>query len=193
MSRIGRKPIAIPSGVKVELKDQNIKITGPVGNMQFSCHPYIKLKVDTAAGIIVVENEHPENTEYKELHGTMRSLISNIITGVTKGFEKKMEIFGTGFNVKEQSGKLVLQIGFSHAVELPIPKGAKVNIEVPATRGDDVPAKFAIFGTDKCVVGEFAAVIRKVRPPEPYKGKGIRYADEHVKRKVGKAFASGAA
>lgn len=161
--------------------------------MQFSCHPYIKLKVDTAAGIIVVENEHPENTEYKQLHGTMRSLISNIITGVTKGFEKKMEIFGTGFNVKEQSGKLVLQIGFSHAVELPIPKGAKVNIEVPATRGDDVPAKFAIFGTDKCVVGEFAAVIRKVRPPEPYKGKGIRYADEHVKRKVGKAFASGAA
>ena len=193
MSRIGRKPIAIPSGVKVELKDQNIKITGPVGSMQFSCHPYIKLKVDTATGIIVVENEHPENTEYKQLHGTMRSLISNIITGVTKGFEKKMEIFGTGFNVKEQSGKLVLQIGFSHAVELPIPKGAKVNIEVPATRGDDVPAKFAIFGTDKCVVGEFAAVIRKVRPPEPYKGKGIRYADEHVKRKVGKAFASGAA
>jgi large subunit ribosomal protein L6 len=193
MSRIGRKPIAIPSGVKVELKDQNIKITGPVGSMQFSCHPHIKLKIDTAAGIIVVENEHPENTEYKELHGTMRSLISNIITGVTKGFEKKMEIFGTGFNVKEQSGKLVLQIGFSHAVELAIPKGVKVNIEVPATRGDDVPAKFAIFGTDKCVVGEFAAVIRKVRPPEPYKGKGIRYADEHVKRKVGKAFASGAA
>ncbi len=193
MSRIGRKPVAIPSGVKVELKDQNIKITGPVGSMELSCHPLIKLKVDSAAGIILVENERPENTEYKQLHGTMRSLIANMIIGVTKGFEKKLEIYGTGFNIKEQGGKLALQIGFGHPVQLPIPKGVKVNIEVPATRGDDVPAKFAISGPDKCVIGQFAAVIRKVRPPEPYKGKGIRYADEHVKRKVGKAFASGTA
>ena len=126
------------------------------------------------------------------MHGTMRALLANMAHGVTTGFERKLEIYGTGYNVKEQGGKLVLQIGFCHPVEMPIPKGVSVAIEVPATRGNDVPAKFSLTGSDKCVLGQFAADIRQVRPPEPYKGKGIRYADEVVRRKVGKAFASGA-
>jgi large subunit ribosomal protein L6 len=104
-----------------------------------------------------------------------------------------MEIFGTGYSVKEQGGKLVLQVGFCHPVERVIPKELKVTIETAATRGNDVPAKFTVSGIDKRLLGQFVADIRKVRPPEPYKGKGIRYADEQVRRKVGKAFASGAA
>ena len=193
MSRIGKKPIEIPSGVKVEQKDRNIKVAGPLGSLQMDCHPMIKVNVDSSGGKIIVENESSESRQAKQLHGTMRALIANMVAGVTKGFEKKMEIFGTGFNVKEQSGKLVLQVGFCHPVEMKIPKEVKVAIEVPATRGNDTPAKFALSSIDKQVLGQFAAEIRKVRPPEPYKGKGIRYADEYVRRKVGKAFASGAA
>ena len=121
----------------------------------------------------------------------MRALVNNLVTGVSKGFEKKMQIFGTGYNLKEQNGKLVLQVGYCHAVELAVPKNVKVDIKTPATRGNDVPALFTLLSIDKHELGQFAANVRKVRPPEPYKGKGIRYADEVVKRKVGKAFASG--
>jgi large subunit ribosomal protein L6 len=116
-----------------------------------------------------------------------------MITGVSKGFERKMEIYGTGYNVKEQGSKLLFQVGFCHLVERAIPKGIKVNIDVGATRGNEVPAKFTLSAIDKCLLGQFAADIRKIRLPEPYKGKGIRYADEYVRRKVGKAFASGTA
>jgi large subunit ribosomal protein L6 len=193
MSRIGKQPVIIPQGVNVEQKGQHIKITGPLGSLEIDCHPRIKVKVDSTEGQILVENEHPEIRQDKQLHGTMRSLIANMVDGVSKGFEKKMEIYGTGYNIKEQGGKVVLQIGFSHPVQVSVPKGIKVNIETPATRGNDVPARFTSLGIDKCLLGQFAADIRKIRPPEPYKGKGIRYADEHVRRKVGKAFASGAA
>ena len=123
----------------------------------------------------------------------MRALLANMVTGVSKGFEKKMEIFGTGYSVKDQSGKLVFQIGYCHPVERVIPEGVTVKIDVGATRGNDVPAKFTLLATDKSLLGQFAADIRKIRPPEPYKGKGIRYADEQIRRKVGKAFASGGA
>ena len=193
MSRIGNKPISIPGGVKVEQKGRRIKVSGSLGELQMDCHPRIKVKIDDAEGKILVENKRPQDRQNKQLHGTMRSLIANMVTGVSKGFEKKMQIFGTGYNIKEQGGKLVFQIGFCHPVELVIPKGIKVKIDVGATRGNDVPARFTLSGTDKCLLGQFAADIRKIRPPEPYKGKGIRYADEHVRRKVGKAFASGAA
>ena len=115
-----------------------------------------------------------------------------MVTGVSKGFEKKMEVYGTGYNVKEQGGKLILQVGYCHPVALAIPKGVKVKIDVAATRGNDVPAKFTLSSADKITLGQFAAEIRKARPPEPYKGKGIRYADEVIRRKVGKAFTSGA-
>jgi large subunit ribosomal protein L6 len=193
MSRIGNKPIEIPGGVKVELKGQCVMVSGPLGELRMDCHPRIKVKINESGGEILVENKHPQDRQNKQLHGTMRSLIANMVTGVSKGFEKQMQIFGTGYNVKEQGGKLIFQIGFCHPVELIIPKGIKVSIDVGATRGNDVPARFTLSGTDKCLLGQFAADIRKIRPPEPYKGKGIRYADEHVRRKVGKAFASGAA
>ena len=193
MSRIGRKPIAIPKGVKVEQKGTKLKVTGPKGTLEMDCHPGIKVKVDTDANEIVVSNPQGDVRQQRALHGTVRSLINNMIVGVSEGFSRKMQIFGTGYNVKEQSGKLVLQVGYCHPVELVIPKGVTVGIKTPATRGNDVPALFTILGIDKQQLGQFAADVRKVRPPEPYKGKGIRYADETVRRKVGKAFASGAA
>jgi len=193
MSRIGKQVVVIPQGVKIEQNGLCLKATGPLGSLQMDCHPRIKVKIDSSAGKIMVENESPEVSRCNELHGTMRALIANIVTGVSRGFERKMEIYGTGYSIKEQGGKLVLQIGFCHPIEKVIPKGIKVSIETAATKGNDVPAKFTLSGADKCMLGQFAADIRKIRPPEPYKGKGIRYVDEIVRHKVGKAFASGAA
>ena len=193
MSRIGKKPIIIPKGVKAEQKGLSIKVSGPLGELQIDRYPRIMVKIDDSEGKILVENEHPENRQYRQLHGTMRALIANMVTGVNTGFQKKMEIYGTGFNVKEKSGKLVFQTGFSHPVEKVIPKGIKVNIEVEATRGNEIPAKFTLSGIDKRLLGQFAVDIRKIRPPEPYKGKGIRYANEQIRHKVGKAFTSGTA
>lgn len=193
MSRIGKKPIIIPEGVKVEQNGLSIKVSGPLGSLQMNCHPRINIKIDSTAGKILVENEHPEIRQDGQLHGTMRALVANMVTGVSKGFEKKVEIYGTGYNIKEQNGKLILQVGFSHPVERVIPESIKVKIDAGATKGNEVPARFTLSGIDKCVLGQFAADIRKIKPPEPYKGKGIRYADEHIRRKAGKAFASGAA
>ncbi len=192
MSRIGKKPISIPQGVKVEQAGASIKISGPKGALQVDCLTGIDVHVDNESNRIVVNNPQPAVRQQKALHGTMRSLLNNMVVGVSKGFERKMQIFGTGYNVKEQGGKLVFQVGFSHPVELAIPKSVKVEIKTPATRGNDVPALFTLSGPDKQELGQFAANIRKICPPEPYKGKGIRYADEVVRRKVGKAFASGA-
>ena len=193
MSRIGKQPVEILSGVKVELKGQHVKVAGPKGNSEMDVHPMIKVELADDGKAINLINEKENDRVAKQLHGTMRALIANMVNGAGMGFEKKMQIFGTGFNIAEQGGSLVLNVGFSHPVKLSIPKSVKVNIEVKATRGNDVPAVFTLVGHDKCELGQFAADIRKVRPPEPYKGKGIRYADEVVRRKVGKAFASGSA
>ena len=191
MSRIGKKPITVPKGTSVELKSQQVKVSGPLGKLEMECHPLVTLKLEDNGETLVLDNPTPDDRRAKQLHGTMRALIANMVAGVSKGFEKKMQIFGTGYNVKEQGGKLIFSIGFCHPVEMKVPAGVKVAIEIPATRGNDVPAKFTLSGSDKHVLGQFAADIRRVRPPEPYKGKGIRYADEFVRRKVGKAFASG--
>lgn len=189
MSRIGKKPIEVPNGVKVEQKGRNVKVSGPIGSLEWECHPDINVKVEGSA--IQVENPSMENRRCKALHGTTRALLANMVKGVSTGFSRKMEIFGTGYNLKEQGGKLVFSLGFAHPVEMPIPKGIKVQVEVPATKGNEVPAKFTLTGADKQLLGQFAANLRKIRPPEPYKGKGVRYADEIVRRKAGKAFASG--
>jgi large subunit ribosomal protein L6 len=191
MSRIGKKPIELPSGVKAEQKGGNIEVSGPLGKLQIACKPGIKIKVEDSR--IIVESKEAQSRRARELHGTFRALIANMVNGVSRGFEKKMQIFGTGYSVKAQADKLVLQVGFSHPVQLKIPGGVKVNIEVAATRGNDVPAVFTISSVDKCALGRFAADVRKIKPPEPYQGKGIRYADEHIRRKVGKAFTSGTA
>jgi large subunit ribosomal protein L6 len=193
MSRIGKKPIEIPKGVKVEIEGSCVEVQGPLGRLQLDCHPLIRVRMDDSEGKIIVENDRPNDRRNKQLHGTTRALIANMVIGVSKGFERKMEIYGTGYNVKEQGGKLVLQVGYANTVERPIPEGVKVNIEAGATRGNDVPAKFTLLSTDKRLLGQFAAEVRGARPPEPYKGKGIRYAGEHVRRKAGKAFASGSA
>jgi large subunit ribosomal protein L6 len=179
--------------VKVEQHGQTVKVAGPLGTVEWNHDPCLTVKIEGSGSRIDVINPQPQDRRHKELHGTTRALIANMIVGVTQGYQKKMEIYGTGYNVKEQGGKLVLQVGFAHVVEMPIPKGVKVTIDVPATRGNDVPAKFSLSGVEKCTVAQFAAEIRKVKPPEPYKGKGVRYAEEQVRHKVGKAFASGAA
>jgi len=189
MSRIGNKPVSVPAGVKVEQKGRNIKVSGAAGTLEIDCHPNIQVRLEDNK--LVVENKHPEVRQDRALHGTMRALLENMVEGASKGFERKLEIYGTGYTVKEQGGKLVMQVGFANPVEMDVPKGVKVKIEVPATRGDDTPAKFTLAGPDKCILNRFAADVRKVRHPEPYKGKGIRYAGEIVKRKVGKTFTSG--
>jgi large subunit ribosomal protein L6 len=189
MSRIGKKPIVIPSGVKVELQDGIVKASGPKGALEMKCDSAIMVKVE--GDLICVDNSAPEDRAKKAMHGTTRALLNNMILGVSKGFQRDMQIFGTGYNVKEQSGKLVLTVGYCNPVTLPIPKAVKVEIKIPATKGNEVPAFFSLISIDKHMLGQFAANIRRVRPPEPYQGKGIRYADEHVVRKEGKALASG--
>ena len=193
MSRIGKQKVVLPQGVKIEQKGAHLKVTGSLGTLEMECHPWIKVAIDSAAGTVAFENRHPQLRKAKQMHGTMRALVANMVTGVSKGFQRRMEMYGTGYNIKEQGTKLVLQAGFGHPVEVSIPKGLKVEIETAATRGNEVPAKFTLSSIDKCALGQFASELRKIRPPEPYKGKGIRYADEHVRRKAGKAFASGAA
>jgi large subunit ribosomal protein L6 len=190
MSRIGKKLIEVPAGVKVEVSDQIVKVSGPKGALEMKCHPKINVKLDSQNNKVVVENPSPQGRTEKALHGTTRALINNMITGVNKGFEKKMEIYGTGYGVKEQGGKLILQVGYSYSVEMKMPKSVKVRIDVAATKGNDTPAKFTLTGYDKHELGQFAADVRNARPPEPYQGKGVRYADEHVRRKVGKALVS---
>lgn len=189
MSRIGKKAIEIPSGVKVEQAGQTIKISGPKGTLQWACRP--EVQVNVADGKIEVSNPTPENRQARAFHGTTRALLNNMVKGVSQGFQKEMLIYGTGYSVKEQGGKLILTVGYAKPAELPIPKEVKVEIKTAATKGNEVPAVFVLSSANKQILGQFAAEIRKVRPPEPYQGKGIRYADEHVVRKEGKAFATG--
>jgi large subunit ribosomal protein L6 len=189
MSRIGKKPIEIPAGVKVELSGKKLKVTGPKGSLDMNCDPSVDVAVEDNQ--ITVNNPRPADRHCCAMHGTMRALVNNMIVGVSSGFSRKMQIFGTGYNLKEQSGNLVLSVGFCHTVEIKIPKSVTVKIKTPATRGNDVPAEFTVSGFDKRELGQFCSEVRAVRPPEPYKGKGIRYADESVRRKVGKAFGAG--
>lgn len=186
MSRIGKKPVSIPAGVNVEISGQIIKVSGPKGSLEIKCRPEVKVKLDGQK--IIVESLDAQSRTSKALHGTTRALINNMVIGVTNGYEKKLEVYGTGYSVKEQGGTLTLQVGFSHPVEMKVPKSVKVWVDVPATKGNDTPAKFTLMGYDKHELGQFAANVRKTRPPEPYQGKGIRFADEHVRRKVGKAL-----
>ncbi|UCD28050.1 MAG: 50S ribosomal protein L6 [Planctomycetota bacterium] len=204
MSRIGKKPIMVPSGIKIELKDRTIKTVGPKGELSWSYPREIKVEYEEASSQIRVTRSSDES-RIRALHGLTRALIANMIHGVDKGYEKKLEIYGTGYGCGIKGKNLLLNVGFmgrgidsrgkarEAQFNITIPAGLTVNVEVPNARGDTEPAKLTISGADKQQVGEFAAEIRAIRPPEPYKGKGIRYVDEQVKRKQGKAFASGAA
>ena len=184
MSRIGQQPVAVPPGVKVAVDDRAIEIQGPKGTLRWSWHPTIAVEYDTSAGQIRVSRSRDAQAQ-RALHGLTRSLIANMVHGVTEGYVKRLEIVGVGYNARMQGQDLLLNIGFSHPVTLQPPEG--VTLEVPA------PTQIVVMGADKQKVGQFAANVRGIRKPEPYKGKGIRYEGEQVRRKAGKAFAAGAA
>lgn len=183
MSRIGKKPVPIPSSVKVAVSGGQVTVEGPQGKLTGTFREEARISLDDAKKAIVVDRRDDEKFS-RAYHGTTRALIANMVKGVAEGFERKLEIVGVGYNAKLDGKKIVLQIGFCHPVELPIPDGVKV--EIPK------PTNITLKGADKQMVGEFAARIRRVRPPEPYKGKGIRYEGEHIIRKAGKAFGAGA-
>lgn len=183
MSRIGRKPIAVPDGVEVKISDDLVEVSGPLGRLTQKLCP--KIRVTKRDGQIFVERLS-ENKYYRSLHGLTRSLINNLIIGVTIGFRKELIIMGMGYRAQLEGRVLNLQLGYSHPVKFPLPEGIEVKVEKQT--------QIVVSGIDKQLVGEVAAKIRKFRKPEPYKGKGIRYIDEQIKRKVGKAAAvSGAA
>lgn len=183
MSRIGRLPIAVPKGVEVSIPDQRtVKVKGPKGQFSQAVHASVAAEYDAAAGLIRLKlrSDDPKQSAF---HGLSRTLVANAVEGVTKGFTKEMEIVGLGYNVKLQGKDLVLALGYTEPVHVKLPEGITVQVTQPTN-----PAKFIISGIDKQLVGQFAAMIRKLRPVEPYKGKGIKYKDEVVRRKAGKAF-----
>ena len=176
MSRIGLKPISIPSGVEIKISDSNfVEVKGPKGQLSQQISPDMELKIEE--GVLTVARP-TENKKHRSLHGLSRTLISNMVTGVTEGYVKSLDIVGTGYRAAKQGNKLVLTLGFSHPVEMEDPQG--IEVEVPAQN------KIIVKGIDKQLVGSYAAKIRSWREPEPYKGKGIKYIDEHIRRKVGK-------
>jgi len=188
MSRIGKQPIPIPDGVKVVLKDRCVSVEGPVGKLQWTHRPEIAVQFDESGKIILVTRQRDDRLS-RSLHGLTRSLIANMVAGCKTGYLKALEIYGVGYGVQCQADKLTLNVGKSHPVIFDVPAGLTVEVQTPQARGETEPARFTIKGADKQAVGELAARARKCRPPEPYKGKGVRYAGEHVRRKAGKAFA----
>jgi large subunit ribosomal protein L6 len=181
MSRIGKQPIAIPSGVQVEVDGSRVAVKGPRGSLEQSFSPELKILLED--GTLRVERPSDERT-HRSLHGLTRTLIANMVEGVTNGYEKRLEIVGVGYRAALKGTDLEIAAGFSHPVAFRAPSG--IEFEVPA------PTRITVRGIDKQLVGEVAAQIRKIRKPEPYKGKGIRYEGEHVRKKAGKA-AKGAA
>ena len=178
MSRIGKKPITVPAGVTVKVEDNVVSVKGPKGELQRRIHNAMKVTLDN--GVITVERPDDEK-ESRSLHGLSRTLINNMIEGVTHGFSKSLEIQGVGYRAAKQGKNINFTLGFSHPVVMEPPAG--ITFDVPQ------PNKIVVSGSEKEKVGAVAAEIRNLRPPEPYKGKGIRYEGEHVRRKVGKAGA----
>jgi len=175
VSRIGRKPVTVPDGVTVDIKPGMVSVKGPKGELSQALSP--DMKVTQSDGTLTVDRP-TDRGEHRALHGLTRSLIANKVTGVTDGYEKRLEIQGVGYRARLQGKALELSVGYSHPVSVSAPDG--IDFEVP------VPTQVVVRGIDKQLVGEIAARIRRTRPPEPYKGKGVRYAGEHVRRKVGK-------
>lgn len=184
MSRIGNKSIPIPKDVKVKYDKNIVTIEGPKGSIAQPVHSLMKVEINENEKKLVVVRPSDERKS-KELHGLTRTLLANNVHGVTNGFSKDLEIIGLGYNVKIQGEDLILQLGFSHPIKKKIPQGIKVEV-----KNQTNPGKLTIMGIDKQKVGQFASDIRRLRPPEPYKGKGVKYADEIIRRKAGKAMAS---
>ena len=176
MSRIGKKPVPIPNGVKVEVREGVVYVEGPKGKLSQTTRNQVKVEVENNQ---VLVKRFSDSKFDKSVHGLYRALIANMIKGVTEGYTKELEIVGIGFKAQVEANRLKIQVGYSHPVIFPIPEGIK--IETPKH------TQIVVRGIDKEKVGEIASEIRYLRPPEPYKGKGIRFAGEYVKRKVGKA------
>jgi large subunit ribosomal protein L6 len=178
MSRIGKKPVSVPKGVSVDLQGSTVAVKGPRGELRRSLHPEMKLAL--ADGVFTVERPSEEK-RHKALHGLTRTLVQNMVEGVSKGFSKTLEIQGVGYKAEAKPYGVNLIVGYSHPVKYEAPKGIKISVE------NNTVVK--IEGADKEIVGQVAAELRSVRPPEPYKGKGIRYQGEQVRRKAGKTGA----
>lgn len=176
MSRIGRKPITIPAGVEVKVEGNCVSVKGPKGTLTNTFNPEMAIALE---GNEIIVTRPSDDKEHRSLHGLTRTLINNMVVGVSEGFKKELEVNGTGYRVAKQGKDLVMTLGFSHQVIMPEIDG--ITIDVPA------PNKIIISGPDKQKVGQFAAEVREKRPPEPYKGKGIKYIDEFIIRKEGKA------
>lgn len=181
MSRIGRKPVTVPAGVKVAVSGQDVKVEGPKGALALSVHPAIKVGIAEDGKEILVERQDDER-ESRALHGLTRSLVNNMVVGVSQGYVKKLEIQGVGYQAQLKGKQVALQVGFANQIILDPPAGVTVTLPDPT--------HITVSGVDKQAVGQFAADLRKARPPEPYKGKGVRYEGEVVRRKAGKAFGS---
>lgn len=191
MSRIGKMPIPVPAGVQVQITDHHIVVKGPKGELARDIHP--DMMVEMHDGQLVVKRPS-DDTQHRALHGLTRSLIANMVTGVTQGFEKTLELTGVGYRVAKVGDRLSLQLGFSHPIELVPPPGveiAAVESFTPTATNEWLSGRFSVRGIDKEVVGELAAKIRAIRAVEPYKGKGLRYKGERVRRKAGKAAGKG--
>ncbi|MBL3593155.1 MAG: 50S ribosomal protein L6 [Synergistaceae bacterium] len=176
MSRIGRKPVTLPKGVTAQIMDDSVKVTGPKGELSMSVVPSITISAD---GPVLTVTRASDAKPDKAFHGMTRALLANMVKGVSEGFKKDLEIIGVGWRAQMQGRKLILNLGFSHPVEYDPPQGIEITT--------DGPTKISVQGIDRQVVGQVASEIREYRPPEPYKGKGIRYVGEYVIRKAGKA------
>ena len=181
MSRIGKAPIPIPSSVTVAVKGSDVNVKGPKGSLDMTVRPEVAVSVEGNEALVKLSGAGAAR-EARAFHGLTRALLNNMVLGVDKGLEKRLEVHGVGWNAQAQAKQVVLNIGFCHPVEIPLPEG--VTAECPN------PTAIYIQGYDKQKVGQVAAVIRAIRPPEPYKGKGIRYQGEYVRRKAGKSFGS---
>jgi len=176
MSRIGKRPVVLPKNVTATIDGQTIKVKGPRGELERRLHPALGIALEDGS---VVVSRPDDEAEHKALHGLTRTLVSNMVEGVTKGFQKQLEIVGVGYKAETRPYGLQLALGFSHPVEYRAPKGIKLTAPQPT--------QITIEGADKEMVGQVAAELRNLRPPEPYKGKGIKYAGEQIRRKAGKA------
>jgi large subunit ribosomal protein L6 len=194
MSRIGRQPVPLPSGVKAVVDDGKLRITGPLGQIEQAVDARLKVAVDDEKKVVRVERT-ADDRQTRALHGLLRNLVVNMVAGVTKGYMRGLQVVGVGYSAKVEGQTLVLQVGFHNDVRVPIPDGLKIG---PPETGNllvsgvgSVPCvTFRIRGVGKQKVGEFAAEVRRIKPPEPYRGKGIRYEGEEIRRKAGKAFAA---
>jgi large subunit ribosomal protein L6 len=181
MSRIGRQPVPVPAGVKVSVNGQMLNVEGPKGKLELTVHPAISVSLAEGGKELNVTRSNDER-ESRALHGLMRALVNNMVVGVSAGYTKKLEIQGVGYQAQLKGKQLALQVGYANQIVLEPPSTVNVTLTDPT--------HIVITGPDKQAVGQFAAVVRKSRPPEPYKGKGIRYEGEVVRRKAGKAFGS---